>query len=220
MRGGVGLTRLQIGGELLSDGEHQQFLPELLALIFRHAESPSPTVDVAGIFPDGLDATLEEVDRVLQLQGVHGEVIDGAPEGLEGEDIADDEGDALIVGLGVAVLVVVEVPRVLERGWAHPTEHCQALVFALCGAFGGGRCRGGIFRHGGQAVDHEGWEPRHGCRADFAEGLAAAVGDFGTLLAEEIDLSEVYKLDLDEVDESGDLGLSSGAFWDLSCAPL
>lgn len=193
-------------------------MPELLALILGHAESPGSAVDVAGIFPDGFDAALEEVDRVLQLEGVHGEIVDGAPEGLEGEDILDDEGDALVVGLGVAVLVVVEVPRVLERRRAHATEHGQALVFALGRAFGGGGCGSWVFGDGGEAVDHEGWEARHCCCADFAEGLAAAVGDLGALFAEEVDLSEVCELDLDEIDEGGNLRLSRSTFWDLSCA--
>lgn len=48
--------------ELLTDSKHQYFLPELFALVLWNTEGPGAAIDVTGVLPDGIDATLEEVD--------------------------------------------------------------------------------------------------------------------------------------------------------------
>ena len=145
----VGLTRLQIRRKLLPNSKHQHLLPEPLTLILLNAERPRSAVDVAAVLPNRLDAALEEVHRVLQLKGMHGEIIEEAPEWFEGHDVVENEGDALVVGFSLAVFVVVEVPGVFEGRRTHAMEHGQALLFALCGTFGRSGGGGRVFRDGG-----------------------------------------------------------------------
>lgn len=111
-----GLTWLYDVGELFADGEHQDFCPEFQRLRFGDAERPGAAFDVAGVLPHGLDAALEEVHRVLQLEGVKGEGIQDLPERFGGDDVLFHEGEAAFVVLRLCVLVVVECPGVLE-GW-------------------------------------------------------------------------------------------------------
>ena len=102
------LTGLDDVGELLADGHHEDFHPEILARILVEAEGPAAAVDVSRVFPDGLDAALEEVDRVFVLEAVEREQIEGFPKGLQGDDVLEHEGQTTFVVVGVGVFVVVE----------------------------------------------------------------------------------------------------------------
>ena len=110
------ITWLYDVDELFADGEHQDFLPKVLGLRFGDAERPGATFDVAGILPYGLHAALEEMHRVLQLEGVEREGVQDLPKWFGGDDVLFQEGEAAFVVLRLGVFVVVECPRVLE-GW-------------------------------------------------------------------------------------------------------
>ena len=115
---------LQSRRELLTHSQHQHLLPELLTLVLCHTEGPRATVDVARVLPNRLDATFEEVNRVLHLERMNREIVENTPERLEGDDVLHDKGETTFVGAAIAMLIVVESPGVLEWWWAHPTQHC------------------------------------------------------------------------------------------------
>ena len=108
------LTRLDDINKLLTHSQHKDLLPEIKRLRFRHAERPGSTFNVTRVLPHGLDAALEKVHRVLQLEGVKGEGIEDLPERFGGYDVFLQEGEAAFVVLGLGVLVVIECPGVLE----------------------------------------------------------------------------------------------------------
>lgn len=98
---------------------------------------------------------------ILHLQGVEREVVKYPPERLQGDDVACNEGEAAFVrARRLGVLVVVECPCEFERGRTHTAEHGQFSVLSFSGALDGGDFVG-VFAHGGQAVDLEGWETGH-----------------------------------------------------------
>ena len=89
--------------------------------MFGHAESPGAALGVARVFPDGLDAALEEVHAVAERQQGGVEVVEKVPEGADVVDFGEAHealfvGSAGVVGRGglravAAVLTVVpEVP--------------------------------------------------------------------------------------------------------------
>ena len=123
--GGRKHTWLDDIGELLADGEKQDLLPCLLALLLWHAEGPRSAFYVARILPYGLDTALEEMDGVFHLQRVEREAVVCLPEGLERDDVLEQDGQAAFVGGARRVLVVVEGPGVLEGRRAHASEHVQ-----------------------------------------------------------------------------------------------
>ena len=48
-------------------------------------------MDITGVFPDRLDATLEEMDRVFHLERLDWEVVEDTPKWLERDDVLHDE---------------------------------------------------------------------------------------------------------------------------------
>lgn len=121
--------------EFFADCEHQDLLPELFRLRFRHAEGPRSTFNVAGILPDGLDAPLEEMHRVFQFEGVEGEGVQDFPKWFGGDDVLLQEGETAFVVLRFGVFVVVEGPCVLESWCAEMADEGQSAgdldVFVL-----------------------------------------------------------------------------------------
>ena len=126
----MGLTWLNDVGELFANGHHQDFFPEILGLRLGDAKRPGATLDVSWVFPHRLDATLEEVDGVFELEAAQGEGVEDFPEWFDGDDVVFHEGETALVIVAVAVLVVVEAPGVLEeRSSKLPEEGDAALDF-------------------------------------------------------------------------------------------
>lgn len=135
---GEGHTRLDHVRKLLADGQQQELLPRLLALVLGHPECPRTALHVPRVLPDGLDAPLEKVHRVLHLQRGQGKAVVRFPEGLERDDILEEHGLPVLVRGVVAVLVMVEGPGVLESWWPHAAEHVHLCGIALGGGGGAG----------------------------------------------------------------------------------
>lgn len=154
------LTRLEGRSELLTNSHHQDFLPELLTLGLLYTEGPRSAVDVTGVFPHRLDTALEEVDRVLHLEGVDGKIVQDAPEGFQSDNVFFDDGEALIVRKLLAVLVMEDVPGTFERRWAHASKHSQLPIFAYRGCLNG-RSSAGVLSDRGETIDVQGWVWRH-----------------------------------------------------------
>ena len=160
--------------EPLPDSNDLDHHPKLRALLLRHAEGPRPAVDVARVFPDGFDASFEEMETVALTQVLDGRVVVDLVEFFDVVDFAVHEGEAVGVGAGGGggggggwdVFVVPEGPDVGEGGWAHALEHVEFGGFAV-GGLGGvvvgrsgdavaGRGTGAVFGDGRKTVDSEG----------------------------------------------------------------
>ena len=86
-----GLTRLDDIGKLLAHGHHEHLFPEILSQGFWNAERPCAALHIARILPDRLDAALEEVDRVFQLESTERKGIEDLPERFHSDDIVFHE---------------------------------------------------------------------------------------------------------------------------------
>ena len=76
------LTVLQGALKLLTNGQELDAGPDVRAGALRHAEGPAAACDVASVFPNGLEAFLEEVDGFVALHLVNGRVVVVAPKVL------------------------------------------------------------------------------------------------------------------------------------------
>lgn len=73
--------------EVLSDSKGKELFPECIGVFFRNAEVPGSAINVSWVFPYGLHAFLEEVDRVFIAESVEGEGVDGSPEAFDVVDV-------------------------------------------------------------------------------------------------------------------------------------
>lgn len=128
--------------ELLADREQKDFHPKLGTYSFGHTKSPSSALDIARVLPHGADAALEEMHGVLHFELLQGELVDAFPEGLDGDDVFEEAGEAVFVGVaGRVVFLVVEGPGVAEGWRADLAQHVQfhgASVAGCGGGWGGG----------------------------------------------------------------------------------
>lgn len=90
--------------------------------------------------------------RVLHLQAVEGKAVVRLPEGLDRDDVLEEDSEAAFVVTVVGVAVVVEGPCVLKGRRAHGTEHvlpCDITLRRRGGGVRGESCYGSA----GGAVD-------------------------------------------------------------------
>lgn len=81
------LTFLEHTLQLLPNSQHLYAGPEIRAVGLGNSKSPAASVDVAPVFPDGLEAGLEEVYGLAHLDLVDGGVVGVAPEVLHRLDL-------------------------------------------------------------------------------------------------------------------------------------
>lgn len=146
---------------LLADGQEQDLLPEVGAERLVDAEGPAAAALVAGVFPHGPHAVLEEMNAVAQLEVGEGEVVEHLHEGFDGGDVVEEGGETGGVLVGNSLgggggggggdggggggrrAFVVESPRVGEGGGAEFSQDClegEASVARFGGGGGGGGC--------------------------------------------------------------------------------
>jgi len=83
-------TNIKTALQLLSDSHELNSGPEIRTVRLRDAECPAATVDVATIFPDGLEALLEQIYRLSHLNLLNGSVIVIPPKVLHTLDLVAD----------------------------------------------------------------------------------------------------------------------------------
>lgn len=148
-------------------------MPKLTGLLLADAEVVRATLCVTGVFPDGLDAEVEQVDRVAQLEVLDGDVVEVLVEVLDADDLLAERLRSAGVLFGAAngrrgrrlrrrvllSLLRPELPAVLELWNAHGFEDVIEHGGTACGGGGGGSFGGGCGREvrggeGGETACH------------------------------------------------------------------
>ena len=93
--------------ELLADRQELYPGPEVRACALGNPERPAPAADVPPVLPDGLEAFLEQVDRLAHLDLVDGCVVVVSPEVLHRLDLAAELLELSLVLVVVSLLLVL-----------------------------------------------------------------------------------------------------------------
>lgn len=101
--------------KLICHAENSNLMKELLGFTLRHAESPTSSLQVFLVFPDGTNPLAEDMHRISEPDLVPWVVVVDSVEGRNVGDVFVKDVQSIIVVGGVGVLVIPDCPVILER---------------------------------------------------------------------------------------------------------
>lgn len=150
--------RLHSTLEHITNGQKADLMPELRRLLLADPEVPRATTGVAWVLPQWLDAKVEQMDAIPQLQALYRDVVEVLVEVFDAHDLLAKRLWAVGVLFGTSsggcrlrrrlllAFLGPKLPAVLELGDAHGfedrIEHGGAASWGGgCGCFAWACCR-------------------------------------------------------------------------------
>lgn len=109
------LTVVESTLQLLPNGHQLYSRPKVRSNVFAHAERPAAAQDVSSVFPHGLEALLEEVDRLAHFDLVDRSVVVVPPKILYRLDLCIELLESCLVVLAILGLLLLLLLSIITQ---------------------------------------------------------------------------------------------------------